>query len=77
MLTSPDYPNNYPDNLLYTLLIIASEDMRVKISVIALDLEPEEICGYDYLQVNATKLPYSISSEDKSLLLENIYFSFQ
>ena len=39
MVTSPNYPGMYPNNVICSWLIVAEEDYSVRLTVISFDLE--------------------------------------
>ena len=53
MVTSPNHPNNYPNNLWLTNRIEVKEGLIVAIHFTAFDVGPDSssTCGYNYLTI--------------------------
>ncbi len=56
IITSPNYPRNYPltTRCIYTILKSASNVCKIKIEIIYLDLEHTSGCSSDYLMIEST-----------------------
>ncbi|NP_001089125.1 complement C1s subcomponent precursor [Xenopus laevis] len=50
-ITSPNYPQGYPNNVEETWEISVPEGFGIHLYFIHLDIEPSESCEYDYVQV--------------------------
>ena len=54
-LTSPNYPENYPDNLnMKEYKITVAAGKKIELTIDDLDIETESSCGYDSLKVYNT-----------------------
>ena len=51
MLTSPNYPNNYPSSLGRTDIIEVDEGLVVALKFTAFDIESHSTCAYDHLTI--------------------------
>ena len=51
MVTSPNYPNNYPSNLLKIYPIEVANASIIKISIDDMELESNDVCRYDYIEI--------------------------
>ena len=51
MVTSPNHPNNYPNNLRRTNTIEVEEGLVVVIEFTAFDVESHSTCKYDHLTI--------------------------
>lgn len=51
MVTSPEFPDNYPDNSDCWTLISVAEDKSVLLQFDLIDLEYDENCTYDYVEI--------------------------
>ena len=83
VVTSPNYPNNYPNNLQQTNTIEVEEGLIVEMQFTAFDVESHSTCSYDYVTIKngdgttlmektcGSSLPAAITS--KSNIVE-IYF---
>nr|XP_033781064.1 complement C1r subcomponent isoform X2 [Geotrypetes seraphini] len=54
-ITSPNYPNSYPNNNISVWDIAVPEGFHVKLNFWQFDLEPSEACNYDYVKISADK----------------------
>ena len=51
-ITSPNYPNNYPNNVdSCVTTIYANEDQLIQLNFEEFVLESQSTCSYDYLEV--------------------------
>ena len=51
MVTSPNHPNNYPNNLRRTNTIEVEEGLIVEMQFTAFDVESHSSCSYDYVTI--------------------------
>ena len=51
VVTSPNYPTNYPNNLRQTNTIEVEEGLIVEMQFTAFDVESHSTCRYDYLTI--------------------------
>ena len=51
IVTSPSYPENYPDNADYIYTILQSTGTVILLHFISIDVENGSSCGYDYLEI--------------------------
>ena len=51
MVTSPNHPTNYPNNLRRTNTIEVEEGLIVEMQFTAFDVESHSTCRYDYLTI--------------------------
>ena len=51
VLTSPNYPGNYPDNLEKIEMIEVEEGLIISLQFTAFDIEPYFTCGFDHLTI--------------------------
>ena len=51
VVTSPNHPNNYPNDLQQTNTIEVEEGLIVEMQFTAFDVESHSTCGYDYLTI--------------------------
>ena len=51
VLTSPNYPGNYPNNLEKIEMIEVEEGLIISLQFTAFDIEPYFTCGYDHLTI--------------------------
>ncbi|XP_078491059.1 cubilin-like [Ciona intestinalis] len=76
-ITSPGYPNNYPNNVNCTWTITAPDGMRVQLNLQSLDTE----VYFDYLQVVGPRLGWRSGSQSDRMILSreilSLYVSFQ
>ena len=56
VLTSPDHPAEYDDNLMCRVVLKAPPDSLIHIRFISMDIENEDYCGFDYLKVRVNIL---------------------
>ena len=49
-VTSPGYPNSYPNDEYQRVDIVVSEGSRIKLSLTMVDIEAAAFCEYDYVQ---------------------------
>ena len=54
ILTSPNYPSRYPDNVHETYPLEAVAGKRIKMTFVDFDLEFDSSCRWDYLKVRRT-----------------------
>lgn len=77
MITSPEFPDNYPDNSDCWTLVSVAEDKSVLLQFDLIDLEYDENCTYDYIEIfdGPTKdAPYVgryCSSSQKGVILQS------
>lgn len=50
-LASPHYPSNYANNMDYRSHLVAPRGTRIVIRFSHLDVEPQENCMYDYVEI--------------------------
>ena len=51
-VTSPNYPDNYPNNVDSCVTTISADDgLLIELYFQELDIEYHSTCGYDYLEV--------------------------
>lgn len=50
--TSPFFPNNYTNNLDCSFYISQPRDYRVTVSFLTLQLQEDDLCQFDFVQVN-------------------------
>ena len=84
VVTSPNYPGNYPDNVDTTETIKVKEGLVISLQFTAFDIEPHSTCVYDHLTITdgdgttlmekscGSSLPADIRSISNTV---NIYFS--
>ena len=51
VVSSPNYPSNYPNNLSKTETITVAEGLVLRLEFTAFDVENHGRCGYDYLKI--------------------------
>lgn len=51
MITSPSFPDNYPDNADCVYTISQPPDTVVILSILSMDVENHSTCKYDYLEL--------------------------
>ena len=51
VVTSPNYPNNYDDNLNKTETITVAEGLVLRLEFTAFNVEDHESCAYDHLKI--------------------------
>lgn len=57
-LSSPNYPYHYPSNASCTWIIKSSlEDHEIVLKIRDLDIEPQALCNFDYIQIGAGSVP--------------------
>lgn len=57
-LSSPNYPYKYPSNANCTWIIKSSlEDREIVFKIKDLDVEPQAVCRYDYIQIGTGSVP--------------------
>ena len=52
IITSPFYPNEYPDNAECVYLIELHDDICINVTFVDIDIEYEESCAYDTLEIH-------------------------
>lgn len=55
-ISSPNYPNNYPTNQNCVWLVNVGLGYKVTLSFEAFEMEVDNNCEFDYLQVNESTL---------------------
>ncbi|KAM4636474.1 complement C1r subcomponent [Discoglossus pictus] len=55
IITSPNYPNPYPNSNDSIWDIVVPEGHRISLSFLLFDLEPSEYCNYDFMKIMADK----------------------
>merc|ERR1719500_732127 len=80
-VTSPNYPNNYPNGLLKTETIQVEEGLILSLQFTAFDIESHSTCAYDHLTITdgdgttlmekscGSSLPATITSRTNSVTL--------
>ena len=58
-VTSPNYPDNYPNNAATTTPIEVSAGSRIELEFVDFAIEDESTCAYDYVQGQQTQSYYS------------------
>ncbi|XP_028403966.1 cubilin-like isoform X2 [Dendronephthya gigantea] len=57
-LSSPNYPYHYPSNASCTWIIKSSlEDHEIVLKIQDLDIEPQALCNFDYIQIGSGSVP--------------------
>ena len=51
VLTSPNYPGNYPDDADCTFLISGPDDSYISFTITNMDIEDDDECSYDVLKI--------------------------
>ena len=51
VVSSPNYPNDYPDNLEKTEMIQVEKGLVISLTFSEFDIEPESTCDYDHLTI--------------------------
>ena len=54
ILTSPNFPSTYPENVHQTYSLEAGAGKRIEMTFIDFEVEDESSCRYDYLKVSCT-----------------------
>lgn len=72
VITSPNYPNNYPTitRCIYTILKAVPNICQIRVKILDLDLENTRECYSDYLLIESTGQRFCgqfLHSEDKSI----------
>ncbi|GAB1597687.1 hypothetical protein Ahia01_000045300, partial [Argonauta hians] len=60
-ITSPNYPNSYPNNIYCVWKIIGDEGRKINLTFVTIDVESSENCSKDYIDVLNGKHPGSLS----------------
>ena len=57
-LSSPNYPDRYPSNVNCTWIIKSpQEDREIVLKFRKLDIEPQALCNFDYIQIGSGSVP--------------------
>ena len=56
-ISSPNYPYNYPSNANCTWIIKSHSDQEMVLKIRDLDIEPQALCNFDYIQIGSGSVP--------------------
>ena len=64
LISSPNYPNNYPNGQVCEWTIVLAADRQILLNVTDFVMEPSSTCSFDYLEIRRALIGHITNLSD-------------